>query len=51
MSGRGPFCPDERQTRQSYDEVPPDVLAEPEALLSWVKEAIRAGDGLVIPRR
>jgi DNA transformation protein and related proteins len=41
--GMGPFRPNERQTLKSYYEVPPDVLAEPEALLSWAKEAIRAG--------
>jgi DNA transformation protein len=40
--GMGPFRPNERQTLKSYYEVPPDVLANPEALLSWVKEAIRA---------
>lgn len=41
--GMGPFRPNERQTLKSYYEVPPDVLAEPEALLSWTREAIRAG--------
>ena len=41
--GMGPFHPNERQTLKSYYEVPPEVLADPEALLSWVKEAIRAG--------
>ena len=38
----GPFRPNERQTLKSYFEVPQDVLDDPEALLSWVKEAIRA---------
>ena len=38
----GPFRPNERQTLKSYYEVPPDVLAEPKALLSWAREAIRA---------
>ncbi len=41
--GMGPFRPNERQTLKSYFEVPPDVLAEPEALLSWAREATRAG--------
>ncbi|QDV35702.1 TfoX/Sxy family protein [Tautonia plasticadhaerens] len=40
--GMGPFRPDERQTLKSYYEVPPDVLDDPEALLSWAEEAIRA---------
>lgn len=39
----GPFHPNERQTFKSYYEMPPDVLADPEALLSWAGEAIRAG--------
>jgi DNA transformation protein len=38
----GPFRPNERQTLKSYYEVPPEVLAAPEALKSWAKEAIRA---------
>ena len=41
--GMGPFRPNERQTLKSYYEVPPEVLADPEALLSWAREAIRAG--------
>jgi DNA transformation protein len=41
--GMGPFRPNERQTLKSYFEVPPDVLAESEVLLSWAGEAIRAG--------
>ena len=41
--GMGPFRPNERQTLKSYYEVPPDVLANPEALLSWAGEAILAG--------
>jgi DNA transformation protein len=41
--GMGPFRPNERQTLKSYYEVPPDVLDDPEALLSWAEEAIRAG--------
>ena len=41
--GMGQFRPNERQTLKSYYEVPPEVLADPEALLSWVREAIRAG--------
>ena len=39
----GPFRPNDRQTLKSYFEVPPDVLTDPEALLSWAGEAIRAG--------
>jgi DNA transformation protein len=41
--GMGPFRPNEQQTLKSYYEVPPEVLADPEALLSWAREAIRAG--------
>lgn len=41
--GMGPFRPSERQTLRSYYEVPPDVLEDGEALLSWAGEAIRAG--------
>jgi DNA transformation protein len=41
--GTGPFQPNERQTLKSYYEVPPGVLTDPEALLSWAREAIRAG--------
>jgi DNA transformation protein and related proteins len=41
--GMEPFRPNERQTLKSYYEVPPEVLADPEALLSWAGEAIRAG--------
>jgi DNA transformation protein len=41
--GMGPFRPNERQTLRSYYEVPTDVLADPEALLSWAGEAVRAG--------
>ena len=40
--GMGPFRPNERQTLKSYYEVPPDVLGDSEALLSWAGEAIRA---------
>ena len=41
--GMGPFRPNQRQTLKSYYEVPPEVLADPNALLSWASEAIRAG--------
>jgi DNA transformation protein len=41
--GMGPFRPNERQTLTSYYEVAPDMLADPEALLSRAGEAIRAG--------
>jgi DNA transformation protein and related proteins len=40
--GMPPFRPNERQTLKSYYEVPPDVLDDREALLSWAREAIRA---------
>lgn len=40
--GMRPFRPNERQTIKSYYEVPPEVLAEPEALTSWAREALRA---------
>lgn len=38
----GPLRPNERQTLKSYYEVPPDVLADREVLISWAGEAIRA---------
>jgi DNA transformation protein and related proteins len=41
--GMGPFRPDERHTLRSYYGVPPIVLDDPEALPSWAREAIRAG--------
>ena len=41
--GMGPFRPNERETLKSYFEVPPAVLDDREALLSWAREAIRAG--------
>jgi DNA transformation protein len=41
--GMAPFHPNERQTLKSYYEVPSDVLDDIEALLSWAREAIRAG--------
>ena len=43
--GMRPFRPNERQTIKSYFEVPPEVLSDPETLLSWAEEAIRAGQG------
>jgi DNA transformation protein len=43
--GMGPFRPNERQTLKSYYEVPTDVVADQEALLSWAGEAIRAAQG------
>jgi DNA transformation protein len=48
--GMGPFCPNEQQTLKSYYEVPPDVLDDPDALLSWAGEAIRAGISSGSPR-
>jgi DNA transformation protein len=47
--GMGPFRPNERQTLNSYYQVPPEVLAEPEALLSWAREAIRAAQSSTTP--
>jgi DNA transformation protein and related proteins len=47
--GMGPFRPNDRQTLKSYFEVPPDVLADPEALLSWANEAIRAAQSSSSP--
>src|SRR4051794_6633608 len=41
--GMGPFRPNERQTLKSYFEVPPEVLDDPEALVSWAGAAIRTG--------
>ena len=39
--GMGPFRPNERQTLKAYYEVPSDVFAVDEELVSWAKEAIR----------
>lgn len=47
--GMDPFRPNERQTLKSYYEVPPDVLADPEALLSWAGDAIRAAQSSTEP--
>jgi DNA transformation protein len=47
--GMGPFRPNDRQTLKSDFEVPPEVLDDPEALLSWSQEAIRAGQELQGP--
>ncbi|MDG3004473.1 TfoX/Sxy family protein [Paludisphaera mucosa] len=41
-AGMGPFRPSERQTLKSYYEVPQGVLGDPELLVSWAAEAIRA---------
>src|SRR6516165_9157055 len=41
--GMAPFRPNDRQTLKSYFEVPPDVLDDREALLSWAGKAIRTG--------
>jgi DNA transformation protein len=41
--GMGPFRPNDRQTLKSYYEVPAEVLDDREALLSWARETIRAG--------
>ncbi len=49
-SGMEPFRPNERQTLKSYYEVPPIILDDPEALLSWAREAIRAGQSSPSPR-
>jgi DNA transformation protein len=47
--GMGPFRPNDRQTLTSYHEVPPEVLADPETLLSWAGEAIRAAQSSTSP--
>ena len=47
--GMGMFRPNERQTLKSYYEVPPEVLDDAEALLSWAGEAIRAGQSSESP--
>jgi DNA transformation protein len=49
--GMGPLRPTERQTLKSYYEVPSDVLADREALLSWAMEAIRVGQESQEPAR
>lgn len=46
---RRPFRPNERQTLKSYYEVPPEVLDDQEALLSWAREAIRVGQDSLKP--
>ena len=47
--GMVPFRPNERQTLKSYFEVPPEILDDREALLSWAREAIRAGQASSSP--
>ncbi|MDB5350155.1 MAG: competence protein TfoX [Planctomycetota bacterium] len=47
--GMEPFRPNERQTLKSYFEVPPEVLGDPEAFLSWAGEAIRAAQSSAGP--
>ena len=47
--GMGPFRPNERQTLKSYYEIPPEVLDEPEALISWAGVAIRAAQSSPSP--
>jgi DNA transformation protein and related proteins len=47
--GMGPFQPNERQTLKSYYEVPPEILDDQEALLSWAREAIRVGQDSLKP--
>jgi DNA transformation protein len=47
--GMGPFRPNERQTLKSYYEVPPEVLDDPDALLSWAGAEVRAGISSVSP--
>ena len=51
VKGMGPFRPNERQTLTSYYEVPPEVLGDQEALLSWAGEAIRAAQATTRPLR
>jgi DNA transformation protein and related proteins len=41
--GMPPFRPNDRQTLKSYYQAPPDVIADPDTLLSWVEGAIRVG--------
>ena len=48
--GMAPFRPNERQTLKSYFEVPSEVLSDAETLLSWAREAIRAGQAGSSPR-
>jgi DNA transformation protein len=47
--GMEPFRPNERQTLKSYFEVPPEILDDREALLSWAREAIRAAQSSTGP--
>ena len=44
--GNGALRPAYGELSRWLKEVPPDVLDEPEALLSWAREAIRAGQSL-----
>lgn len=43
--GSSPFQPSERQTLRRYWEVPAAVLEDPDALLEWSAEAVRAARG------
>ncbi|QEH38130.1 hypothetical protein OJF2_67280 [Aquisphaera giovannonii] len=40
--GMEPFRPNARQTSRSYWELPPGVRDDPEELIAWAKDAIRA---------
>jgi DNA transformation protein len=37
--GMGPFRPNRRQTLWTYYEVPPAVLADPDELTAWARQA------------
>jgi DNA transformation protein len=49
--GMEPLRPNERQTLKSYYEVPPEILDDREALLSWAREAIQVGQESQMPAR
>lgn len=42
-AGMKPFRPSAKQTLKSYYEVPADVVENPDELVAWAQEAIRAG--------
>ena len=42
QAGMKPFRPSAKQTLKNYYEVPADVVENPEELVAWAQEAVRA---------
>ena len=50
-AGMGPFSPNPNQTLVTYYEVPLDIMEDHEALIAWVKRAVRAQERGTTQRR